>query len=576
MNVTAQMAGHPVPPGWLPEPLPVGELVVRSAARHGDRDALDFMGRTWTYRALLSEAMAAAQGFLALGVRPGTRVGLFLPNTPHYPIAYYGALLAGATVVNFSPLYSPEEVAFQARDSGTELMVCLDLAKLWAPMQRLLDDGLLTRLIVGNLPEVLPAAKALGFRLLKRKERQPLPHDPRVSHWQALLRSGGKKTLPVIEPSAIALLQYTGGTTGVPKGAALTHANLSANAEQLAAIDPGHGTREGRVLGALPLFHIFANSCVLNRSIISGGTITLLARFDAGEALAAIRRNRLTDLAGVPAMYQAMIDHPDVAKTSFASVQQCFSGGAAMTSALKARFEATTGARVLEGYGLTETSGVVSVNPYVGETRAGTAGLPLPGTEIRIADPEAPERVLSPEETGEILIRGPQVMTGYWRSSEGKPEPLADGWLHTGDLGFVEPGGYLRLVDRSKDMINVGGFKVFPSQVEAALLKDPAVKEALVIAVPDERVGERPKAFVVLQEGAERSPQQLLATLSERVGKHERPTALEILDDLPRTMIGKPDRKALSKIEAERREAATRQAAEGQSSGRDNRLIATA
>lgn len=555
MGVEADSAGHPVPAGWAPDPLPVGELLVRSAGTHSDSVALDFMGRTWTYAALLREAGAAAQGFLELGVKPGTRVGLFLPNTPHYPIAYYGALLAGATVVNFSPLYSPEEVAFQARDSGTEIMVCLDLARLWAPMQRLLDDRLLKRLVVGNLPEVLPTAKALGFRLLKRKERQPLPGDHRIVTWQSLLRPQGTQLLPSVDPFAIALLQYTGGTTGVPKGAALTHANLTANAEQLAAIDPGHGKREGRVLGALPLFHIFANSCVLNRSILSGGTITLLARFDAGEALAAIRRNLLTDLAGVPAMYQAMIDHPDVAKTSFASVQQCFSGGAAMTSALKDRFEGVTGARVLEGYGLTETSGVVSVNPYVGETRAGTAGLPLPGTEIRIADPEAPERVLGPHEAGEILIRGPQVMTGYWRSSEGKPELLADGWLHTGDLGFVEPGGYLRLVDRSKDMINVGGFKVFPSQVEAALLKDDAVKEALVIAVPDDRVGERPKAFVVLHEGAGAEPETLMKALCQRVGKHERPVAVDILDDLPRTMIGKPDRKALTRMEEERRAA---------------------
>lgn len=555
MHVGEDRRGHGVPAGWKPDPLPVGELLVRSAARYPDRIALDFMGREWSYADLLNDANAAAQGFLDLGVTAGTRVGLFLPNTPHYPIAYYGALLAGATVVNFSPLYSPDEVAFQARDSGTQVMVCLDLAKLWAPMQRLLDDSLLEHLVVGDLPEVLPAAKSLGFRFLKRKERQALPKDPRLLPWRSLLRKDGMRSLPTVDASAIALLQYTGGTTGVPKGAALTHANLTANAEQLAAIDPDDGKREGRVLGALPLFHIFANSCILNRSIISGGTITLLARFDAGEALAAIRRNRLTDLAGVPAMYQAMIDHPDVKKTSFQSVQQCFSGGAAMTAALKERFEATTGARVLEGYGLTETSGVVSVNPYVGETRAGTAGLLLPGTEIRIADPDAPDRVLRPEETGEILIRGPQVMTGYWRAAEGRPEPLADGWLHTGDLGFVEPGGYLRLVDRSKDMINVGGFKVFPSQVEAALLKDQAVKEALVIAVPDERVGERPKAFVVLHDDVKTSAETLMTALCQRVGKHERPVAIEILDDLPRTMIGKPDRKALIRIEEERRAA---------------------
>lgn len=555
MNAPFVTSGHPLPENWQPSPMPVGELLVRSATRFPDRIALDFMGRTWTYGALLREARAAAAGFQRLGVKPGSRVGLFLPNTPHYPIAYYGALLAGATVVNFSPLYSPEEVAFQARDSGTEVMVCLDLARLWAPMQRLLDDAQLKSLVVGSLPDMLPALKGLGFRLLKRKEVQPLPKDPRISRWPALVGGGSEPKPVAVDPSAIALLQYTGGTTGVPKGAAITHANLSVNAQQLSAIDPGDGVREGRVLGALPLFHIFANSCILNRSIAAGGTIVLLARFDAGEALAAIRRAKLTDLAGVPAMYQAMLDHPDCARTSFASVEQCFSGGAAMTTKLKARFEEETGARVLEGYGLTETSGVVSVNPYVGETRAGTVGLPLPGTEIRIVDQDDPEKVLDPSQTGEITIRGLQVMAGYWRSEDNAPEPLPGGWLRTGDLGFVEAGGYLRICDRSKDMINVGGFKVFPSQVEAALLKNPAVKECLVIAVPDERVGERPKAFVVLKEGETAAPDALMKHLAELVGKHERPVGIEVLDDLPRTMIGKPDRKALTKMEAEKRAA---------------------
>jgi long-chain acyl-CoA synthetase len=576
MNASCATQGHPVKEGWALAPCTVGDLLVRSAAAHPDRVALDFMGRVWSYGALLREARAAARGFLSLGVKPGTRVGLFLPNTPHYPVAYYGALLAGATVVNFSPLYSPEEVSFQARDSGTEIMVCLDLARLWAPMQRLLDDGLLRHIVVGSLPDVLPAAKALGFRLLKRKELQRLPRDPRVSRWSDLLRPGGERPLPAVETGAIALLQYTGGTTGVPKGAALTHANLTCNAMQLAAVDPGEGKRLARVLGALPLFHIFANSAVLNRTILSGGSLYLLARFEAREALAAITRGKLTDLCGVPAMFQAMIDHKDVAKTSFESVLQCFSGGAPMTVALKDRFERVTGARVLEGYGLTETSGVVAVNPYEGETRAGTVGLPLPRTEIRVTHPEYPSRQLAAGETGEIQIRGPQVMSGYWRAAEGSPEPLPGGWLRTGDLGFIEAGGYLRLVDRSKDMIIVGGFKVFPSQVEAALLKDPSVKEALVIAVPDDRVGERPKAFVVLNEGAQATPAGLLKALCERVGKHERPTAIEILDDLPRTMIGKPDRKALSKMEAERRAAATSQAAEEPSSVRDNRSSARA
>jgi long-chain acyl-CoA synthetase len=556
MNLPFTAQGHPVAEGWSPEPMAVGEMLRRSATRYPQRIALDFMGRSWTYADLLKQAEAAAAGFQGLGVQAGTRVGLFLPNTPHYPVAYYGALLAGATVVNFSPLYSPEEVSFQARDSGTEVMVCLDLARLWAPMQRLLNDGTLRHLVVGSLPEMLPTLKGIGFKLLKRKEVQPLSANDRIIRWQRLLGSGRSFAPTAIDPSTIALLQYTGGTTGVPKGAAITHANLTVNAGQLSAVDPGDGVREGRVLGALPLFHIFANSAILNRSIFAGGTIALLAKFDAGEALATIKRLKLTDLAGVPAMYQAMLDHPDCDKSSFATVQQCFSGGAPMSVKLKERFEKATGARVLEGYGLTETAGVTSVNPYVGETRSGTVGIALPATEIRIVDQDDAEKVLGFGETGEICIKGPQVMVGYWRSERNAPEPLPGGWLRTGDLGHVEPGGYVRIVDRSKDMINVGGFKVFPSQVEAALLKHSAVKECLVISVPDDRVGERPKAFAILKQNETASPDQLMAHLCDLVGKHERPVAIEILDDLPRTMIGKPDRKALVRMEAEKRAAA--------------------
>jgi long-chain acyl-CoA synthetase len=556
MNLPFTAQGHPVAEGWSPEPMAVGEMLRRSATSYPQRIALDFMGRSWTYSDLLKQAEAAAAGFQGLNVQAGTRVGLFLPNTPHYPVAYYGALLAGATVVNYSPLYSPEEVSFQARDSGTEVMVCLDLARLWAPMQRLLDDGTLRHLVVGSLPEMLPTLKGIGFKLLKRKEVQPLSANDRIIRWQRLLGSGRSFAPTAIDPSTIALLQYTGGTTGVPKGAAITHANLTVNAGQLSAVDPGDGVREGRVLGALPLFHIFANSAILNRSIFAGGTIALLAKFDAGEALATIKRLKLTDLAGVPAMYQAMLDHPDCDKSSFATVQQCFSGGAPMSVKLKERFEKATGARVLEGYGLTETAGVTSVNPYVGETRSGTVGIALPATEIRIVDQDDAEKVLGFGETGEICIKGPQVMVGYWRSERNAPEPLPGGWLRTGDLGHVEPGGYVRIVDRSKDMINVGGFKVFPSQVEAALLKHSAVKECLVISVPDDRVGERPKAFAILKQNETASPDQLMAHLCDLVGKHERPVAIEILDDLPRTMIGKPDRKALVRMEAEKRAAA--------------------
>jgi long-chain acyl-CoA synthetase len=551
-------------------PCSVADLLRRAAARKPDGIALDFYGRTTRYSNLWKQACRAARGLQTRGIGPGSRVGLFLPNTPHYPIAYYGALLTGATVVNFSPLYSPDEVLAQARDAGIDALVCLDLQRLWSPVQALLDAEAIDRLIVGSLTEVLPFAKALGFRLLKSRERQPLPEDARVVRWNRLLDNDGKPSPVAIDPARdIALIQYTGGTTGVPKGAALSHANLSINAQQLAAIEPGPKRADTRVLGALPLFHIFANTAVLNRAVLSGGEIVLLPKFDPGEALAAIARRRCTDLCGVPAMYQAMLEHSAVARTDFSSVGQCFSGGAAMLPALKNRFEAVTGARLLEGYGMTESAGVASVNPFVGAAKSGTVGQPLPATRILIVDETGSE--VARGDKGEIAVAGPQVMQGYWQSAERRIDPLADGLFRTGDIGLIDDDGYIRIVDRAKDMINVGGFKVFPSQLEAVLTCHPAVAEALVIGVEDERVGERPKAFVVARTDRQPTASELLAFLNAKVGKHERVSSLEFRQSLPKTVIGKPDRKALA---AE--ESAKIKAAEGHADGRSTGRIAVA
>ena len=537
------------------EPLPVGDILVQSAAQHGPKTAIDFYGRRFTYAELFQQACWAARGFQMLGLGKGSRIGLFLPNTPHYPIAYYGALLAGATVVNFSPLYSPPEVIAQAEDSGADLLVCLDLQRLWAPAMAALEAGAVKRLVVGTLPEMLPGLKSAAFRLFKGKERVKLPADTRIVRWAELLDNDGDYSRAAVEPGRdIALIQYTGGTTGVPKGAALSHANLSINAQQLIAIDP-EVRENGRALGALPFFHIFANTCLLNHTLMRGGEIVMLPKFDAAEALSAIAKRKLTDLAGVPAMYQAMLDHPDCRKTDFSSVQQAFSGGAPMSVELKKRFEQTTGARVLEGYGLTESSGVVAVNPYRGESKAGTVGQPLPGTTVTIVDQEDPNCALPQGEKGEITVTGPQIMMGYWRKDEGHVEPLPGGVLRTGDVGYIGDDGYIRIVDRMKDMINVGGFKVFPSQLENVLMKHPAVKEVLVIAVPDDRVGERPKPFVVLQPEESATTSELIDFLNKAIGKHERVSQLEIRPELPKTVIGKPDRKALAAEEKAKRES---------------------
>jgi len=527
-------------------PLSLPDMLAVSVKRRGDAAMLDFMGRRFSYVQVARGAARVARGLQQLGIGKGSRVGLFLPNVPHYVAAYYGALTAGATVVNFSPLYTARELEEQVEDSGTDTLVTVSAAALLPTALKVLDGSSLQRLVVGSVAGGLPAAKSALYRLLKRAEIAPLPSDPRVIRFSALIANDGRPDPVAIDPDTdIALIQYTGGTTGTPKGAKLTHQNLTANARQVNSIDPDHDAAD-RILGVLPFFHVFANTCVLNRTVLNGGSITMLPRFDAGQALAAITRTKTTALPGVPTMYQALLDHPDLATTDFSSLRICISGGAPMPAELREKFTAATGASLVEGYGLTESSGVVATNPYDGPVRPGTIGQPLPATHIRLLDKEDPTKAALDGEPGELAVKGPQIMQGYWNRPNADLDSFtADGWLRTGDVAVIEDGGYIRIVDRLKDMIAVGGFKVYPSVIEAHLYEHPAVKEAIVLGVPDAYRGEAPKAFVTLEEGFEISGEALAAWLNPQLGKHERVKAVEIRLNLPKTMIGKLDRKAL-------------------------------
>jgi long-chain acyl-CoA synthetase len=303
------------------------------------------------------------------------------------------------------------------------------------------------------------------------------------------------------------------------------------------------------IMGVLPFFHVFANATVLDRTVYNGGCIAMLPRFDAGQCLKTLARVRATTMPGVPTMFQALLDDPDVAHTDFSSLRACISGGAPLPAPLKQRFERETGARLVEGYGLTEAAGVVTTNPYEGAERPGTIGQPLPATRLRLLDKEDPEADAPPGQPGELAILGPQVMQGYWQRPEAAATAFArrgdEMWLRTGDVAVFDPDGYVRIVDRIKDMIAVGGFKVFPSEVEAVLLQHPAVKEALVIGIPDDYRGEAPRAYVALTPGQNESGEALAAWLNQRVGKHERVESVVVREALPKTPIGKLDRKAL-------------------------------
>lgn len=525
-------------------PLTLPDMFLDSAQRHPDAPFLDFMGRRYNYADVAKAVHQAAAGFEALGIKPGDRVGLFLPNVPHYVAAYYGALLAGAIIVNFSPLYTVDELAAQARDSGTRLIVTLSAAALLPTAMKVLETGAIERLVVGSVTGVLPPVKSLAFRLFKRRETAPLPRDARVTRFSELLANDGACSAPPPKPDDVALIQYTGGTTGIPKGAMLTHQNLTANARQVHAIDPG--TADGdRIVGVLPFFHVFANTCVLNRTVFASGLIAMLPRFDAKATLQTIARVKATALPGVPTMYQALLDHPETARTDFSSLHVCISGGAPLPAEVEKRFEQVTKARLIEGYGLTESAGVVSTNPYEGEGRPGTIGQPLPGTRVRLLDREDPTKPAPDGEPGELAFTGPQMMKGYWNHPEVDADIFAGEWLRTGDVARIDADGYIRIVDRLKDMIAVGGFKVFPSVIETQLYKHPAVKEAIVIGIPDRYSGEKPKAFVTLQPGASDTGEAILAWINPLLGKHERVISVEVRDSLPKTLVGKLSRKEL-------------------------------
>jgi len=527
-------------------PLSLPAMLADSVARRGEAPMLDFMGRRFSYAEVADGVARVARGLQQRGIGKGSRVGLFLPNVPHYVAAYYGALAAGATVVNFSPLYTVAELEAQVEDSGTDTLFTISASALLPTALAVLEGSSLKRLVVGSIAGGLPAAKSILYRLFRRKETAAVPDDPRIIRFSALTDNDARPDPVAIDPEGdVALIQYTGGTTGTPKGAMLTHQNLTANARQVNTIDPDRDA-DDRILGVLPFFHVFANTCVLNRTVLNGGMIAMLPRFDAKQALQTITRTKATALPGVPTMYQALLDHPDLAKTDFSSLRVCISGGAPMPAELREKFVAATGASLVEGYGLTESAGVVATNPYEGPVKAGTIGQPIPATHIRLLDKEDPAKDAPEGEPGELAVKGPQIMRGYWnRPGADQDSFTADGWLRTGDVATIDADGYIRIVDRLKDMIAVGGFKVYPSEIEHKLYQHPAVKEAIVLGVPDPYRGEHPKAFVTLEEGYDVSGDALAAWLNPQLGKHERVSAVEVRDHLPKTMIGKLDRKAL-------------------------------
>ena len=539
--------GAPIPVCYLQD------MLDQAAARWPDNPALDFMGRRTTYSELIATVDRAARGFQLLGVEPGVHVGLYLPNSPHYVIAFFGVLKAGGTVVNYSPLDAAKVLEHKVEDSETDILVTLDLAALYPQMEHLLGSTRLKALVVGNLAEMSAQPEAVAAQLAKAGQLSKVTFDDRRIPFAKLLENDG-----VIAPvdftdphEMLAILQYTGGTTGLPKGAMLTHANLSSAIGQFAATASGDvqvlTPGADRILTVLPLFHVYALAMNMIFGLRSGAELILHTRFDVEAVLKDLVEKKVTMFPAVPTMYSALINRPGIEKYDFSALKFCATGGAPVPLEVNQRFHALTGCNLYEGWGLTETSPAGTFTPVVGRRRQGSCGLPAPGIDIKFASLDDPNRWVALGERGEICLKGANVMKGYWKNPKATAEVMtADGYLRTGDVGYMDDDGYVYIVDRTKDLILCGGFNVYPRVLEEAIYEHPAVSEVIVIGIEDAYRGQSPKAFVKLKPGAAAfTLDELKVFLKDRLGKHEMVQALDIRAELPKTLVGKLSKKEL-------------------------------
>jgi long-chain acyl-CoA synthetase len=524
------------------------------AARHPRRAAVILSGpqfhSTLSYRALDRQSDRFAGALRALGVRRGDRVAISLPNLPQYPVAAYGAFKAGATVVQINPLYRGDDLAFLLRDSQARIL--LTLTRLYPHVAAIRGGTALEHIVLTKVSDYFPPLWRALYRLLReRREGDAMPaHAAGLVPWARMMRG---RPLPPEEgagPDDLAVLQYTGGTTGRPRGAMLTHRNLAVNAAQ--GLAWFRDLREGGecFLVVVPLFHVYG-FLVLNAGLRLAAThlMVLMRMFDARLVAEQVPRWRPTVFPGVPGMYVAINQLKDIAKADLKSIRYCLSGAAGLPMEVARQFEHLTGGRLVEGYGLTEASPLVAANPIWegGMRKEGSIGIPMPGTDVRIVDLDS-GRDLPPGEAGELIVRGPQVMRGFWNAPEETAAALRDGWLYTGDVARADADGFLFIEDRKKDVIIVGGLKIYPREIEELLLQHPLVRDAAVVGVPHPVRGETIVAYVTLtaeEPDAAAARGRLREWLRERLPPYKVPRRIEITDAIPKTLIGKPLRRVL-------------------------------
>ena len=548
-------------------PLPeenVFAMLEASARRFPDRPAIAWFGKHVTYGGLLHEVERCSAMLTGLGVTKGDRVAMIIPNSPAFTIAFYACMRIGAVAVGNNPLYTAREMAHQLRDADTNVVIVADL--MYADFASVFADVGIEHVVVTRLNDYMPGIKKLLAPILKFKKQQrasgkpwpPVPKDAKVLRWHEALR-GAEPVPPVatVRPTEdVAALIYTGGTTGVAKGAMLSHFNLTSNARQGAAWFPTVVDGEEALLAAMPFFHSYGLLAMNLTILIAAKLIPVPNPRDIHMILELTQAEKPSLFPGVPRLYIAVNEHPDALKFDLKSIKACVSGAAPLPVAVAKEFEKVTGGgQLVEGYGLTECSPVTHANPFSGVRKPGHIGLPVPDTDVRIMSIDDPDKQMPTGEPGELCIQGPQVMLGYWRRPEETALAIRNGWFHTGDVAVMEDDGYFKIVDRLKDMILVSGFNVYPNEVEDVLYRHPAISKCAVIGVPDERTGERVKAFAVLREGATLTAEELTAWCkdpAQGLTGYRAPKDVEFRDSLPETLVGKVLRRALQDEERQR------------------------
>ncbi len=528
--------------------VPLFTFLEESAAKYSQNRALSYLGNDISYRKLDSLVNKAANALTGLGVQKGDRVALYLANTPQFIIMLYGILKIGAIAVPINPLFKSAEVAYELNDSGAKTVIVM--SRFYPIIQQIKEKTGVTNIIVTNVKEYFPFFTKFLFTLVKEKEDR-VSIDA-TDHWleKLMQQSNDKRPDIEVDPEDIALLQYTSGTTGTPKGVMLSHYNLVVNALQCRAWVTDTVEGQERVLGWLPFFHSFGMTACLGYTMSCAGTLVLTPNpRDLAYILKTMEKEKITIMPGVPTMYAALGNYKSVSKYDLRSVRACICGGAPLIERVKNRFMEVTGSKLVEGYGLSEASPVTHANPMNAPNKPNSIGVPMPDTECRIVDLENGKEEMEIGKEGELIVKGPQVMKGYWKQPEMTDEAIREGWLYTGDIVKMDEEGYFYVVDRKKDIIIVKGLNVSPTEVEKVCCTHPKVEDTAVVGIPHEYKGEEIKAFIVLKEGQKADAYEIIEYLRKHMARFKIPSSVEFVDALPKNVMGKVMRRLLRERE---------------------------